>query len=108
MTIINHRSANEIMTLSRLGSFYQSKLSFLRSFIREFKDWDFSTDLFELDENGYGTAVYSVKKNDRIYSLVCFAKNYTQRIVQIELLLLNGMLHLCYTMEYHLKKILNV
>ena len=73
MTIINHRSANDIMTLSRLGSFYQSKLSFLRSFIREFKDWDFSTDLFELDENGYGTAVYSVKKNDRIYSLVCFA-----------------------------------
>ena len=73
MTSINHRSANDIMTLSRLGSFYQSKLSFLRSFIREFKDWDFSTDLFELDENGYGTAVYSVKKNDRIYSLVCFA-----------------------------------
>ena len=73
MTGINHRSANDIMTLSRLGSFYQSKLSFLRSFIREFKDWDFSTDLFELDENGYGTAVYSVKKNDRIYSLVCFA-----------------------------------
>ncbi len=73
MTSINHRSANDIMTLSRLGSFYQSKLSFLRSFIREFKDWDFSTDLFDLDENGYGTAVYSVKKNDRIYSLVCFA-----------------------------------
>ena len=73
MTSINHRSANDIMTLSRLGSFYQSKLSFLRSFIREFKDWDFSKDLFELDENGYGTVVYSVKKNDRIYSLVCFA-----------------------------------
>jgi hypothetical protein len=67
------------MTLSRLGSFYQSKLSFLRSFIREFKDWDFSTDLFELDENGYGTAVYSVKKNDRIYSLVCFANELDSR-----------------------------
>ena len=79
MTSINHRSANDIMTLSRLGSFYQSKLSFLRSFIREFKDWDFSTDLFELDENGYGTAVYSVKKNDRIYSLVCFANELDSR-----------------------------
>ena len=79
MTNINHRSANDIMTLSRLGSFYQSKLSFLRSFIREFKDWDFSTDLFELDENGYGTAVYSVKKNDRIYSLVCFANELDSR-----------------------------
>ena len=79
MTSINHRSANDIMTLSRLGSFYQSKLSFLRSFIREFKDWDFSTDLFELDENGYGIAVYSVKKNDRIYSLVCFANELDSR-----------------------------
>jgi len=79
MTNINHRSANDIMTLSRLGSFYQSKLSFLRSFIREFKDWDFSTDLFELDENGYGTALYSVKKNDRIYSLVCFANELDSR-----------------------------
>ena len=79
MTSINHRSANDIMTLSRLGSFYQSKLSFLRSFIREFKDWDFSTDLFELDENGYGTAVYSVKKNARIYSLVCFANELDSR-----------------------------
>ena len=79
MTSINHRSANDIMTLSRLGSFYQSKLSFLRSFIREFKDWDFSTDLFELDQNGYGTVVYSVKKNDRIYSLVCFANELDSR-----------------------------
>ena len=61
------------MTLSRLGSFYQSKLSFLRSFIREFKDWEFNKDLFELDKDGYGTAVYSVKKDSRAYSLVCFA-----------------------------------
>ena len=69
------------MTLSRLGSFYQSKLSFLRSFLREFKDWEFSKDLFELDENGYGIAVYSVKKDSRAYSLVCFANelNSTER-----------------------------
>ena len=73
MQNINHRSPKEIMTLSRLGSFYQSKLSFLRSFLREFKDWEFNKDLFELDENGYGTAVYSVKKNKRTYSLICFA-----------------------------------
>ena len=73
MPDINHRSPKEIMTLSRLGSFYQSKLSFLRSFIREFKDWEFNKDLFELDKDGYGTAVYSVKKDSRAYSLVCFA-----------------------------------
>jgi hypothetical protein len=62
------------MKLSRLGSFHQSKLSFLRSFIREFKDWDYKRDLFDLDKNGYGTAVYSFSKNHRNYSLVCFAQ----------------------------------
>ena len=81
MPNIHHRNPKEIMTLSRLGSFYQSKLSFLRSFLREFKDWEFSKDLFELDKNGYGIAVYSVKKDSRAYSLVCFANelNSTER-----------------------------
>ena len=67
------RNPNVIMKLSRLGSFHQSKLSFLRSFLKEFKDWEYKKDLFDLDEFGYGVAVYSFKKNDRIYSLICFA-----------------------------------
>ena len=67
------RDPNVIMKLSRLGSFHQSKLSFLRSFLNEFKNWDYRRDLFDLDSNGYGTAVYSFKKKDRVYSLVCFA-----------------------------------
>jgi len=67
------RDPNVVMKLSRLGSFHQSKLSFLRSFLKEFKDWDYKKDLFELNENGYGTAVYSFKKNNRVYSLICFA-----------------------------------
>ena len=67
------RDPNIIMKLSRLGSFHQSRLSFLRSFLSEFKDWDYKRDLFDLDENGFGTAVYSFKKKDRVYSLVCFA-----------------------------------
>ena len=67
------RNPNIIMKLSRLGSFHQSKLSFLRSFLDEFKDWEYKRDLFDLDKFGHGTAVYSFKKKDRIYSLVCFA-----------------------------------
>ena len=67
------RDPNIIMKLSRLGSFHQSKLSFLRSFLSEFKDWEYKRDLFDLDDKGYGTAVYSFKKKNRIYSLVCFA-----------------------------------
>jgi hypothetical protein len=72
---IKFRNPNEIMKLSRLGSFHQSKLSFLRSFIREFKDWDYKRNLFDLDENGYGTAIYSFSKHERSYSLVCFAQH---------------------------------
>ena len=67
------RDPNKIMKLSRLGSFHQSKLSFLRSFLNEFKDWEYKRDLFNLNENGIGEAVYSFKKNKRVYSLVCFA-----------------------------------
>ena len=70
---IELRDPNTIMKLSRLGSFHQSKLSFLRSFLNEFKDWEYKKDLFDLDENGYGEAVYSFKKKKRVYSLVCFA-----------------------------------
>ena len=63
------------MKLSRLGSFHQSKLSFLRSFIREFKDWNYKRNIFDLDKNGYGTAVYSLEKNQKSYSLICFAQH---------------------------------
>jgi len=67
------RDPNVVMKLSRLGSFHQSRLSFLRSFLKEFKDWDYKRDLFELNKNGYGTAVFSFKKKNRVYSLICFA-----------------------------------
>ncbi len=70
---IKLRDPNIIMKLSRLGSFHQSRLSFLRSFLSEFQDWEFKRDLFELDKNGYGIVVYSLKKKGRVYSLVCFA-----------------------------------
>ena len=73
MVNIQHRDPNQVMTLSRLGSFHQSKLSFLRSFIREFKGWDFKRDVFDLDHNGYGKVIYSVRNKDRVYSLICFA-----------------------------------
>ncbi len=70
---IELRDPKVIMKLSRLGSFHQSKLSFLRSFLKEFKDWEYKRNLFDLDENGYGRAVYSFSKKNRTYSLVCFA-----------------------------------
>ena len=62
---IKLREPHEVMKLSRLGSFHQSKLSFLRSFIREFKSWKYKRNIFELDNDGYGVAVYSFEKNKR-------------------------------------------
>ena len=69
---IQLREPSMVMKLSRLGSFHQSKLSFLRSFIREFKSWNYKRDLFDLNKDGYGTAVYSFEKKVRKYSYVCF------------------------------------
>ena len=75
MLNIELRHPEDVMKLSRLGSFHQSKLSFLRSFIREFKNWKFNRDIFDLDKYGYGVAVYSVRKNKRVYSLICFSQH---------------------------------
>ena len=78
MDNITLRDPSVIMKLSRLGSFHQSKLSFLRSFLKEFKDWNYKRDLFDLSEKGYGTAIYSFKKGERVYSLVCFANELNE------------------------------
>jgi len=75
---IKLRNPDIIMKLSRLGSFHQSKLSFLRSFLREFKDWEYKKDLFDLNKSGHGVAIYSFKKNDRVYSLICFANKLNE------------------------------
>ena len=75
---IELRNPDIIMKLSRLGSFHQSKLSFLRSFLKEFKDWEYKKDLFDLNKSGHGVAIYSFKKNDRVYSLICFANKLNE------------------------------
>ena len=70
---IDLRKPEFIMKLDRLGSFHQSKLSFLRSFIREFQDWKFEMHEIDLDEKGFGHCVYVVSKDIKKYSLICFS-----------------------------------
>lgn len=69
------RPAEQIMTLSRLGSMHQTRLSFMRQLTRRMarENWRFSRPLFDIDEKGVGRAVYSVQTPKRSYSLVAFA-----------------------------------
>jgi len=67
----------ETMTLEKMGSRYPSRLSFSRSMLRRllFDNWKISKSKFDLDENGYGTAIYEIKIKNNIYSLVCFSQH---------------------------------
>ena len=58
---IELRDPNIIMKLSRLGSFHQSKLSFLRSFLNEFKSLYKNNDLLTPIEAA-NTLFYNLKK----------------------------------------------
>ena len=62
------------MTLARLGSFHQTRLSFLRSLLRRIarENWQFDRPLWQVDAKGEGVAVYRLQTPQRIYSLVCF------------------------------------
>lgn len=63
------------MRLARMGSFHQTRLSFMRSLLRRLKreDWKFRRNLWAIDAQGFGRAVYTVYGPDRAYSLVAFS-----------------------------------
>ena len=65
------RKPNDVMRLSRMGAMFPSRLSFLRSLTRRLVE-DGSTvsrGHWEMDEEGYGTAVYTIKLGGYSYSL---------------------------------------
>lgn len=74
-TKIARRSPELVMRLSRLGSFHQSRLSFMRVLTRRLsaEQWRFDRREFSINENGFGYAVYSAIGPERTYSLVAFA-----------------------------------
>ncbi|MEJ6398976.1 hypothetical protein [Yoonia sp. 208BN28-4] len=69
------RSPETVMRLARLGSFHQSRLSFMRILTRRMvrENWTFSRPVFDIDANGVGHAVYCAHTPDRTYSLIAFA-----------------------------------
>ncbi len=71
---ISKRDPVLVMRLSRLGSFHQSRLSFMRILTRRMnrENWTFSRPVFEFDAKGVGHAVYCAHTPDRTYSLIAF------------------------------------
>ncbi|MDG1312056.1 MAG: hypothetical protein P8P26_08365 [Porticoccaceae bacterium] len=69
------RPASQVMQLDRLGSFHQSRLSFMRTLVRRMvqENWQINSTVFDLDTEGYGTVVYEVKAKYGTYSYVLFS-----------------------------------
>lgn len=69
------RPPGTVMRLSRLGSFHQTRLSFMRVLLRRLRreNWRFERPVFSIDARGVGEAVYTMRGPDRAYSLVAFA-----------------------------------
>ncbi len=72
---IGPRPPEEVLTLAKMGSAFPSRLSFMRNLIRKIhtQKWKLERREFELDENGFGYAVYTAHTQDRSYSLVVFS-----------------------------------
>ncbi len=64
------------MNLTRLGSLHQTRLSFVRSILRKITDeqWQIKLSKFDLNADGYGTAVYQTTTKNGVYSCIIFAQ----------------------------------
>ena len=69
------RSPEVVMRLARMGSFHQTRLSFMRTLLRRLRkeQWQFKRNLWEIDDSGFGRAVYTVSGPEHSYSLVAFS-----------------------------------
>lgn len=69
------RPPEVVMRLARMGSFHQTRISFMRSLLRRIaaEGWRLSRPRFELDGDGYGCAVYRVDLPAGRCSLVVFS-----------------------------------
>ncbi|MGB0926566.1 MAG: hypothetical protein ACPGVA_05105 [Pikeienuella sp.] len=69
------RAPSDVMRLARMGSFFPTRLSFMRSMIRRLnaEQATVTRPVWEIDAHGYGRAVYSVDLGGYTYSLIAFA-----------------------------------
>jgi len=69
------RPPDQVMRLGRMGAMFQTRLSFMRSLIRRMaaERWTFERRCFDIDDTGFGVAIYVVHTPERTYSLIAFA-----------------------------------
>ena len=82
------RPPSKVMRLERAGSFFPTRLSFLRSLLRRLArdGMQLTRPSFGLDDNGYGHVVYDVVLDNQHYSLICYSQalapeNRTDRVI---------------------------
>jgi len=70
------RAPDQVMTLSRLGSFFPHRLSFMRSFIRRVaaEGAVMTTEVSALDKDGYGHMVLCLPVGGQVFSLIAFSR----------------------------------
>lgn len=69
------RPPEMVCRMERMGAAFPTRLSFMRLLLRRMKEemWKIQRVRFDLDDSGYGRAVYEVHTPDRQYSLAAFA-----------------------------------
>ncbi len=82
------RAPDSVMNLARLGSFFPTRLSFMRVLIRQLAKEGSSVKrtVWSINEDGYGSAVLTINLNHKHYSLIAFTQplseeNRTDRVI---------------------------
>ena len=71
----NLRSPKQVMRLQRMGSFHQTRLSFMRVLLRRLRqeNWQFDRPIWRIDKQGFGVATYRAIGPERTYTLIAFS-----------------------------------
>ena len=70
------RAPDEVMQLERLGSLHATRISFIRTIVRKMmhERWHVENVRFDLDRDGYGTAIYRITTPQHVYDFVLFSQ----------------------------------
>ena len=73
--VIAKRPAREILSLSKMGAAFPSRISFMRNLVRKIHNqkWKLERRAFNLNRHGFGHAIYTAHARACRYSLIVFS-----------------------------------